>query len=278
MTRQGKEGMPRDGRSCYNEVMSHGESFANRLKNAAHDAAFAQFAPEFHRGGFPAMAHAMFRALHVEPIYLAGRRPEFKRMREALRTESGLVIANHPGVVDIPAVFQGLDRKDVRILASEENANQARRILGSDAFLPVSRDISRLRPVMEEAQNMMHDGGIVFLFPSGGRAMSTGAEASFQSGFRYLLRDLQSDQMVYAFHIYPEDVQQMIPRLSRAKLEAEMIARRVGIPFPNSSERHSIRIDEEYTRAGWWQDRLRGVEAQRANQLATDAYNGLFGV
>lgn len=278
MGRQGKEGMLRDARSCYNECMSHVERLKDRLKNAAHDAAFAQFAPEFHRGGFPAMAEAMFRALHVEPVYLAERRPDFMRMREALRTESGLVIANHPGVVDIPAVFQGLDRKDVRILASEENAHQARRILGSDAFLPVSHDISRLRPVMEEAQAMMRGGGTVFLFPSGGQIASTGAEAPFQSGFRYLLRGLRPDQMVYAFHIYSEDVQHMIPRLSRAKLEAEMIARRFGIPFPNSSQRHTIRIDEEYTNAVWWQDQLRGVEAQRANQLATDVYNRLFGV
>lgn len=255
--------------------MSHLESVKHRFQNAVHDAAFGQFAPEFHRGGFPGMARAMFEALHVEPIYLAEQRPGFQRMREALRTESGLVIANHPGVVDIPAVFLGLDRQDVRILASEENAYQARRMLGSEAFLPVSRDISKLRPVMEEAQSLMRSGGAVFLFPSGGHD-EQGHELPFQSGFRYLLRGLQPEQMVYSFHIYPEDVRQMIPRISRAKLEAEMIARRVGMSPPRLSEQHVIRIDEEYTQAGWWQAQLRGVEPQQANQVATEVYRRLF--
>lgn len=255
--------------------MSRLESVTQRLKNTVHDAALGQFGPEFHRGGFPGMARAMFEALHVDPVYLAERRPDFRRMREALRAESGLVIANHPGVVDIPAVLQGLDRRDVRILASEENASLARRILGSEVFLPVSRDISRLRPVMEEARAMMQSGGAVFLFPSGGQD-AHGHELQFQSGFRYLLRGLQPEQMVYSFYIYPEDVRRMTPRISRSKLEMEMIARRVGISPPRSSDRHIIRIDEEYTKAVWWQAQLRGIEPQRANQAATEMYQRMF--
>src|SRR5262249_39335639 len=56
------------------------------------------------------------RKLNVEPQYLRQNIPEFATMRQRLNSEPGLVIANHPGVVDTALILSMIHRNDLKVL------------------------------------------------------------------------------------------------------------------------------------------------------------------
>lgn len=231
----------------------------------------------FEEAGYPGLADMAFEQAGVRPVYLAEQRPEFHDWRERLRTESGLVIANHPGAIDIPAVLKALDRKDVYFIAAERNIERMKGIIDEGHMLPAVSDIGQLRAVLRRVGEVLDQGGVVFLFPSGG-IERLGKPFEFKGGFGHLLKSLKPEQMVYAFRIDPEDVQNIFPGALRGlQVATAMIAGKMGLKKP-PSQWPTVRIDERYTTADMWQKSLQRVPGSGAtkNERLTQQYTALF--
>lgn len=248
-----------------------------RSETALFDVAFHGAEERFKKGGYPALADMAFEQAGIKPLYVAERRPEFAEWREKLRTESGVVIANHPGAIDVPAVVKTLDRKDVYFIAAEKNVERMKGIVGEEYLLPAAKDLVQLRAVLRRVEDGLAKGGIVFLFPTGG-ADFDGGPVEFKSGFAHILKTLRPEQMVYAFNISLEDMKKAIPGVpSGARVGSEMIAGKLGMK-PPKDQWPSVRIDERYTTADVWQKSLRqptGTQTTKNERLANQ-YVELF--
>lgn len=82
--------------------------------------------------------------------------------------ESGplLVLANHPGLLDTPALVAAIDRRDLFVLAAPHRLWEAMPRL-RDRFLLVSEDRRSRHATIREAVDRLRGGGAMLLYPSG---------------------------------------------------------------------------------------------------------------
>ncbi len=229
------------------------------------------------KGGYRALADKLFEDAGIRPKYLAEQRPEFNEWRERLKTESGLVIANHPGGVDIPAILKTLDRKDVYFISADKNIERVKGLIDQDHLLLAAKNVGQLRGMLRRAEEVLNTGALVFLFPTGG-IERIGGPFEFKGGFSYLLKMLKPEQMVYAFHIVPEDVETIFPGTLRGvQMGAAMMAGKVKLHGPRNTW-PTVRIDERYTTADVWQQSLSQVPGSQAtkNERLAKQYLDLF--
>ena len=132
---------------------------------------------------------------------------------------------------------------------------------------------------MKRLEDILTKGGLVFLFPTGG-ADFNGGPFVFKSGFAHILKLLKPEQMVYAFHVSPEDVKNAFsgtpsgPRLGSAMIVGKMGLRASQDKWP------TIRVDECYTQAQVWQEFLQGIPGSGVtkNERLARQYEKLFGI
>lgn len=117
--------------------------------------AFRGLRERFLEGGYPALEAYGCEQLGIRPVYVAENRPEFAEWRERLKTESGLVIANHPGGIDVPAILKTLDRKGVYFWRPER--------MSSDSLMSSVRSVFWKRPPIRARCEPSSDASKVFL-------------------------------------------------------------------------------------------------------------------
>ncbi len=246
-----------------------------RSETALLGKAFRGLRERFLEGGYPALGEYGCETLGVRPVYVAENRPEFAEWRERLKTESGLVIANHPGGIDVPAILKTLERKDVYFLAAGKNVQRLADVVGEEHLLETSADPGKVRALFRRIEDILQRGGLVFLFPTGGTDFN-GKPIAFKSGFRALIRSLRPEQMVYAFQINTEDFHAAFPIApSGFVLGSSALVKRAGLvrqhePFP------TVRINERYTTAQEWKDVLKESSPLEANERLAKRYLELF--
>jgi len=77
-----------------------------------------------------------------------------------------LVVGNHPGLGDFPALLEALGRTDVRVIVKErELMTDLRHII--DRCIVIDESLSSKARAITEAVNYMSSGGVVVIFPAG---------------------------------------------------------------------------------------------------------------
>lgn len=210
-------------------------------------------------GAVPDLMERWIEAARVRLVYEQESNPEFAEVRRRLNTEPGVIIANHPGLIDIPAVLKVITRPDIKIVINADDYKRLGTLIGDTShFVEASTEVSKVRQNFDELTQHIARGGAVLIFPAGTRDTESRDRRQFKSGFRHLLETtLTPEHMVYAFHINRQDVwsvrDEKIPRQIGALGEA-LLGK--GANINRHKERKVIRVNEAYTQASEWQEVL----------------------
>ena len=228
------------------------------------------------RGNFKnlrALALEHLERLGIQPVFLQENSPEFREMRNRLKTESGIIISNHPGWGDTPAILSAVNREDLKIMMSKKYFGLLPSEIADKYFFPSENDPSKATTVFKEIQDHISKGGVVLIYPSGGNEEKEGT--GFKDGFRVLLRGLKPDQMVYCFNISSQDVSNLSSQYPGISVASEAFLDSV-LDIDNNKVAQPVRIDEAYTKAGEWQKSIEGVPKNETSKVLTGRYEGMF--
>ena len=230
----------------------------------------------FAAGGFKEAGNYFLRAMDARINYQHEEDPEFAADRARLKNEPGVIICNHPGYVEIPAILQALERDDVKIMITKVLYDAFCKNFGSKYF--ISNDDSRenLAENFRQITSHIQAGGVFLIFPSGGRAESEGGD--FKSGLRFLLKRLAPTDMIYSFHVDEEQSKEL--REHRAKPLINLLTDRItGFLSDDPAEpKFTVDVDERYSQAGEWQELIKDIPNGGADKILTQKYREQFKV
>lgn len=258
---------------------NNGRNVSRAMTHAAIDS-FVQGIRDKNISSGHEFATAYFNEINIEPVYEQERvrNPELSAMREKLNTNPGLLIANHPGSFDVPAVLNLLDRKDFKFLASRGGTEILTAALGNaDYFLAATHDPSELRVQLREIETFISNGGLFLLFPTaGGEGANSDGEFEFRSLFRVILEKILKPQdMVYNCWINPDDANPSVSFSRHAGIISKHVAH---VPTNPLLPKRQVHLDERYTVASEWQAQLSGVRGSaRKNHILATHFLSLFG-
>ena len=218
-------------------------------------------------------AEMFFRKANIEAVYDQAENPELPSMRKKLNHRAGLLIANHPGGMDVPVVLSLIERTDIKALASGQGADAVASALGQDIFIRRSADPGELRKQVEDIKAHIAKGGLFILFPTGG--MEADGPFEFGGMFRHLVeRVLKPEDMIYTCWVAPEDVDRKSSFSRGAGILAEQA---VGIKINEHLAKQRVHIDEHYTEALEWQKALQAAETSADKRaVLTEHFLTLF--
>lgn len=147
----------------------------------------------------------------IFPKFLMSGESGFGTMREALATEPGVVISNHPaGYIDVPITFSMIPRSDILVYTNKRVKEGlvlgAKKYLGENASEVLddhllTNDPKKAIENYRKALDHVASGGVLILHPTAGKERKANTKVvQFEPGFRLLLRKLESDTMVYAIN------------------------------------------------------------------------------
>lgn len=147
----------------------------------------------------------------IRPEFLMSKDPNFASMREALATDPGVVISNHPaGYIDVPITFSMIPRSDILVYTNKRVKEGlvlgAKKYLGENARKILddhllTNDPKKAIENYRKALDHVTSGGVLILHPTAGKERKANTKVvQFEPGFRLLLRKLESDCMVYAIN------------------------------------------------------------------------------
>jgi len=208
---------------------------------------------------------------------LYNARPEYKfnpEDRQRLHSERGIVISNHPGILDMPIILKALKdqsgkvRRDTKLFIDATQSQHASDALGEQYVMPaVVNDFDKATAAMETAAEYVEkNNGLFVIFPTGGGDQTGGFK--FQKGIVHLLARLKPETMVYTFFIDPVKFKAMV----NAKRGVAASLHEVS-PFPNLNafrKLENLQVLEKYTQAGEWQPEM-VYGPNRVNYLASAA-------
>jgi len=231
------------------------------------------------KNGFVGIGERSFDILHAKPEYLHQEDPGFEFDRKRLNSEPGLIISNHPGPGDCPAVLNALTRKDMKFLVAEESIKGEKldTFLPPDMLLGASKDMGMLRGAISTIKKHIENGGALFYFPTG--LVPSHGEAEFASLFAALVREIPPESMVYAFNINASDIQKVTKKTTfAARTTSDFLLPKILKPITKIGEPSTIRIDERYTNVDQWLDAFKssGRSKNEMNHVMTNFYRGLF--
>lgn len=208
--------------------------------------------------GLQSAAQIFLEHAGIKPVYIKESEGEaFAAMRKRLNSEPGVIIANHPGYYDVFSILQALNRKDVKIVVSESNYKVLEPIIGPDFLIKSISKSDEAFAFLGSIREHVEKGGVVVLFPTGGadRVDSENPKGDFEAGFSVILRRcLRSTDMVYSFHINPDDidnaVDESVPRVAGV---VSALVLNPGLNINKLKEERIIRVNEDYSQAGIWQ-------------------------
>lgn len=215
--------------------------------------------------------------LNIDLIYETEKdNPEIDEMRRRLNTEAGVVISNHPGYLDGPAIMHLIKRKDVKILVS--NFKMFSEALGTENFIMAAKSPAELAKQLKEIKKHIEAGGLLLIFPTAGSdSVDNSREhrpVDFKSGFRYLVdKVLDAEDMVYSFNVNSDDVSRVINEqnlIGRIGAVASNVA--VDIDVNKFKEMMPIRIKEDYSTAAEWKQIVEESDREEVNEALSKHY------
>ena len=249
------------------------ERLTTHLRDKADKKLFGNIEQEVSKRGFEALHEAInkyFEIWNVAPAYQRERDDGFSEMRNKLNSEAGIIISNHPGYMDVPAILRCIARDDIKIMVDKEGYEILRGLIGEKYIVPADRS------VLSEVEAHIKNGGVFLIFPTG----EVGNNIAFRPGFTKLLESLQPDNMIYSFYINPQDVE---------TIESAYHGRSVGVAsalYLNSSvninrlrETKAVAVDEKYSTAQEWQEAYSGTQKlKEKTALLTKHYKDIYGI
>ena len=247
------------------------ESSAAALSEGTYARFLKETLPLYGREGLAGVSQELLKRIGIIVENIQQENPEFLLMRNRLNTQGGLIISNHPGYIDVPVVLQAIRRADLKIMVTEKRYAQFTELYG-DHFLPSAKSGAQAKKFLNTAMEHIWQGGAFLLFPSG-EAEARGGSTDFKGGIRALVEKLSPEIMLYAFHVFPDDIRTMIKQ-EKGHSMARIVRVRSGVhPAP----RFHIRLDEAYTTCEEWQKMLWSAKGSSAkNQELTEYYYQLF--
>lgn len=249
------------------------ERITIRLRDKADKKLFGNIEKDVSERGIAALHDAIntyFEIWNVAPAYRCETEGGFSDMRNKLNSDAGIVISNHPGYMDVPAILKCIARDDIKIMVDKEGYDILRELIGERYIVPADRS------VLSEVEAHIKNGGIFLIFPTG----EVGNEINFRAGFTKLLENLHPDDMVYSFYVHPDDVQ---------SVERAYGGRQVGVasalylhPSTNINrlrKTKEIGVEERYSTVREWQEASSGQTTTRGKTaLLTKHYKDIYGI
>ncbi len=247
------------------------ERWTTHLRDKADKKLFGNIEQDVSKRGLEALHDAInkyFEIWNVAPSYQQESNEEFAEMRRKLNSEAGIIIANHPGYMDVPAILNCIAREDIKIMVDKEGYEILRGLIGEKYIVPADRS------VLSEVEAHIKSGGIFMIFPTG----EVGEKLDFKAGFTQLLSGLNPSDMVYSFFINPQDVQ---------TIESSYHGRTAGVasalylnPTANINrlrETKVVRVDEKYSTAQEWQETYSDAQGRKEKTtLLTRHYKNIY--
>ena len=154
----------------------------------------------FKEGGFRGIGEHWLKALNARVEFFQVGAEDLEQSRKKLNEQAGLIIANHPGWVDVPAVLSAINRDDLLVMTNERLTEIFKSQLGDKYFVPATKNPSELRKQMDNVLAHIKSGGAFLFYPSGGPS------DKFQGTLKHLLGRIEPQNMVYSFYTNPKDV------------------------------------------------------------------------
>ncbi|HEY4526316.1 MAG TPA: 1-acyl-sn-glycerol-3-phosphate acyltransferase [Candidatus Paceibacterota bacterium] len=216
---------------------------------------------EFEEGRLQAVGKILTKRVNFTAESTAATRPEFQENRHRLNTKPGLIIANHPGKLDPFLLLSQIERTDLLVMVDTPVYAALVRELGPDIaqkqFVSNKSSRANLKNVLHRVNEHIDQGGAFLVFPAGG-----GTE--FQSTFGRILQNRKADDMVYSFHLDPEDVGH--GERNKATLLASIgfqVVMPQSVPSPREMTAPSvIKLDEHFSTVEEWQNVMKGASTE----------------
>jgi hypothetical protein len=215
--------------------------------------------------------------LNIDLIYESERdNPETEEMRRRLNTEAGVVICNHPGYFDVPAIMRPIKRKDIKILVS--NFGMFSEAFGSENFIKASKNPIELLKQLKDIKKHIEAGGLLLIFPTAGSDSVNNGEGhrsiKFKSGLRYLIdKALSPEDMVYSFNVNSDDIANIINEPGAIdRVDSVASGAFVGVNRNKFKDRKSIRVRESYSTAAEWKRVVAESDREEVNEKLSEHY------
>lgn len=235
---------------------------------------------EVAREGWSGLATILERYLDREKIetnFLQQDSEDFVAMRQSLQTEPGLFVANHPaGYIDVPITLSMIQRGDTLIYVQSRVRDALVTAFAENFGDSVAQEVDRHLLTNAKADalgnfkraiNHMESGGLLVLYPTGGKEAKT-EKPVFEPGFRLFLHKLAPDTMVYAVNYH-------LSGSPGASSSVKFAERAVSLEIPVLSKGEmgnpiTAKVDERLTRVGEWS------AAAESDEQLTEHYWELF--
>lgn len=228
--------------------------------------------------GFYKFTRDFLQTANVHPKFVRESDSDFSEWRKRLNTERGIMISNHPGVLDAPLLAQALQRSDLKIVVNENLYDETKGMAVNDLFIPALRDsFVGVKGILLEMSDHIKKGGLLWIFPAG-QVTEGDFDVEFASGLRHLISNLDDSDMVYAFHI---DRESLGATGNTLKINSGVVADFLDLPDlnPNSHrDMTTVKIDESCTSAGEWKGAMSQAMKSDKNRALTDHYLTMFGI
>lgn len=250
-----------------------GERLTTHLRDKADEKLFGNIEQDVAERGFEALHEAInkyFAIWNVAPTYKQEGSENFSAMRNKLNSEAGIIISNHPGYMDVPAILNCINREDIKIMVDKEGYDILSKMVGKKYIVPADKS------VLSEVAVHIKNGGIFLIFPTG----ETGKRLDFRAGFTKLIENLEPDNMVYSFYVNPQDVMTVESAYhGRTAGVASALYLNPALNVNRLRETKAVRIDESFTTAREWQEAAQGSQRlKEKTAFLTKHYKGIYGI
>lgn len=196
---------------------------------------------------------------------------------EKLNSKPGLIISNHPSIVDAPGILSQIERNDLKIVVKEDLYSISPQGL-KELFIPASKDPSKAKELIKETVDTIHDGGAVLLFPTGGREIDL-KENNYHSGFRVIVNKLDPETMVFVVNV--QVLNNLLKDKQMTNLSNASNLFFSEIPSQLFLDESEVQIRGKYTKAKDWQKIIReskkeGLSSSEINGRLGDFYASQF--
>ncbi len=117
--------------------------------------------------GLAAAARKYLEVQKIKPIYVGEQKggESFLLGRERLESEAGLIIANHPGLIEIFPILEVVGkRSDIKIVTTRENFKDFSPIIGEENLIPINRGPEDAFEFLSSIEKHIESGGLVIFF------------------------------------------------------------------------------------------------------------------
>lgn len=239
-----------------------------------------KYIQEYGVDGFYRFAQRYLEMVNVRPVFTKEQDPCFTEWRHRLQHDKGVVISNHPSLLDMPLLMEAIQRSDLKIVVNMTLYQQTQQMALHDMYIPAAgadTPLSFQKLMITAMRDHLASNGLLFIFPTGGRELETDT-LEFAHGFSHILDMLDDKDMVYSFHI---DSESLNPVSNSIKVNSSILSDFFLPELLNPAkmrETQEIYIDELCQNAGDWKQ-IKSAQAKGdVSSALTSYYLDLFDI